>query len=243
MEDKKEYYRQSMDEIVFANRNKHYGAYLLRSLYRKRLLKSLCITIIVFVIVISVPKLLMMLHFFDEQEPELTQERTMILAELASSKPQYTPPAPSAPANQEIAPSPDPVPPPPDKPDDKDKNKNNPMNNGDSAKKGEPVNGNPTGVYLSGRVEKEPTFKGGEEALYTYMQNIVHPDITLKGTIVVTFIIDESGSVIEIHTDGKGNPKLEQAAIDAVTKMSGKWNPGMQNNRPVKVICKIPISF
>ncbi|MES2618367.1 MAG: energy transducer TonB [Bacteroidota bacterium] len=241
MEETDNYYKQSMDDIVFVNRNKDYGAYLLRTKYKFRLLKALLLSILFFVLGMGIPKVLSMLHFFDEPALELSKEKIMILAEIASSQPAFAPP-PATKEKTEIVATSDPIPPSvPIKEKEDDKKQSN--SGIDSSGNSKSNNQNNTGVYLSGRVEKEPTFIGGDEALESYMQNIVHPDITLKGTILVVFIINEKGEITDIKTDGKGNPKLEEAAKEAVAKMNGKWNPGIQNKIPVKVICKIPISF
>ena len=47
MEDNKKYLNQSMDEIVFDNRNKSYGAYFLRQLTKRNTVKA---TIVMFVV-------------------------------------------------------------------------------------------------------------------------------------------------------------------------------------------------
>lgn len=241
MEGTDNFYKQSMDDIVFVNRNKDYGAYLLRKKYKYRLFKALSLSLLIFVLGMLIPKLLLMFHFFEEAPLELSKERTMILAELASTQPSFAPPPPSK-ENTEIVATSEPIPPSVPIKDKEDNNKQN-SSGKDSSSNSSSNNNDNAGTYLNGNVEVKPSFIGGEDALEHYMQNIVHPDITLKGTILVVFIIDENGQIKDITTDGKGHPKLEEAAKDAVAKMNGKWNPGMQNKRPVKVICKIPISF
>ena len=64
MDVKLDYHNQSMDEIVFDSRNKNYGAYVLRQLYEKHLMKALGISVFVFVFSMFTPKIVKTLGLF-----------------------------------------------------------------------------------------------------------------------------------------------------------------------------------
>ena len=53
MEDNKKYLNQTMDEIVFDNRNKSYGAFFLRQLTQKNTIRALVLMGIVSVLLTS----------------------------------------------------------------------------------------------------------------------------------------------------------------------------------------------
>ncbi|SEW54628.1 M56 family metallopeptidase [Chitinophaga arvensicola] len=97
-------------------------------------------------------------------------------------------------------------------------------------------------------VEQPPKFPGGEEALMKYLsRNIHYPEAAQKaktdGTVFVQFVVKSDGSITDAKTVGpkKGNG-LEEEAIQVIKKMP-KWQPGVQNNRPVSVQFNMPIKF
>ena len=91
-------------------------------------------------------------------------------------------------------------------------------------------------------VEKMPELRGGLSAL---MKHIKHPEIArkagLEGRVYLQFIIDERGKVhnpIVVRGIGGG---CDEAAIDAIKKVS--FSPGLQRGKPVKVKYSLPIMF
>lgn len=93
-----------------------------------------------------------------------------------------------------------------------------------------------------------PSFVGGEKALKEYLAShiIMHPaDIEngISGRIVVRFYVDTDGSVKDatVIKDNAGG-HCADVALAVISKMP-KWNPGMQNNVPVKVYYTVPIKF
>lgn len=95
--------------------------------------------------------------------------------------------------------------------------------------------------------EVMPSFPGGMDGLISwlseniqYPQNAVNHDV--KGRVIVTFVIDTDGSVIEPKVVRSLNPVLDFEALRVVGTMP-KWNPGKLNGKPVKVKYTLPISF
>lgn len=97
-------------------------------------------------------------------------------------------------------------------------------------------------------VEQPPSFIGGDAGLNKYLAtNIRYPRAAVEnnigGTIFVSFIVTDDGSVTDIKTVGapKGGG-LEEEAMRVVEKMP-KWIPGKQNGNLVNVQFNLPIRF
>jgi protein TonB len=91
-------------------------------------------------------------------------------------------------------------------------------------------------------VERMPEPAGGMDAIY---RRVKYPEIARKagieGRVVLQFIVDERGNVVNptvIRGIGGG---CDEAAIDAIRGV--KFTPGMQRGRPVKVQFQLPIVF
>ncbi len=93
-----------------------------------------------------------------------------------------------------------------------------------------------------------PTFKGGPQALYNFIgSKLVYPPSAekqgIEGTVVVRFVIDEKGNVVNAHTvRSSGNKVLDNEAL-RVIKSLPKWNAGKKDGEPVKVYYTLPIRF
>lgn len=76
--------------------------------------------------------------------------------------------------------------------------------------------------------------------------NIDYPPIAretgIEGLTVVQFVVDEEGSIAKINPLKKLGGGCTKEAIRVINKMP-KWNPGIQNGRPVKVMFRLPITF
>lgn len=91
-------------------------------------------------------------------------------------------------------------------------------------------------------VERMPEPAGGMEAIY---RRLKYPEIARKagieGRVVLQFIVDERGNVVNptvIRGIGGG---CDEAAIEAIKGV--RFTPGMQRGRPVKVQFQLPIVF
>jgi protein TonB len=91
-------------------------------------------------------------------------------------------------------------------------------------------------------VERMPEPSGGMEAIYRRLR---YPEIARKagieGRVVLQFIVDERGNVVNptvIRGIGGG---CDEAAIEAIKGV--RFTPGMQRGRPVKVQFQLPIVF
>lgn len=97
-------------------------------------------------------------------------------------------------------------------------------------------------------MEVLPEFIGGEKALKRFLRfNIKYPKQArykeIEGQVFIRFIINSSGRVSDIQIANKVNPILEEEAVRVISKMDGKWKPGLQENKPVDVRYMMPINF
>lgn len=91
-------------------------------------------------------------------------------------------------------------------------------------------------------VEDMPELIGGMQAIY---QHLRYPEIARKagieGRVVVQFIIDEEGNVVDpVVVRGIGGG-CDEAAIEAVKNV--RFTPGRQRGRAVRVRYSLPITF
>jgi len=91
-------------------------------------------------------------------------------------------------------------------------------------------------------VEKMPELIGGIESI---MDKIEYPELArrtgIEGRIVVQFVIDEKGNVVNPQIVRGIGGGCDEEAIEAVKQ--AKFTPGMQRGKPVKVQFSIPITF
>ena len=96
-------------------------------------------------------------------------------------------------------------------------------------------------------VEQMPAFPGGQQELMNFlMKNVKYPkeatDKGIEGRVIVQFVVDKDGSVVEPKVVKSVSPELDQEALRVVKKMP-KWQPGKQNGEVVRVKYHIPVSF
>lgn len=96
-------------------------------------------------------------------------------------------------------------------------------------------------------VDQMPSYPGGVNAVLEFISsNVVYPQAAKKegvqGKVMVGFIIEKDGSMSDIKVvKGIGGGCDEEAV--RVTKLMGKWNPGMQKGKPVRVRMVMPYQF
>ena len=97
------------------------------------------------------------------------------------------------------------------------------------------------------QVEKYPNFPGGINAFFEFLaKNIKYPqelrEKKVQGKVIVSFIVEQDGSLTNLNIlrdigDGAGEEAVR------VLSLSPKWEPGIQNGKPVRVMYSVPISF
>ena len=93
----------------------------------------------------------------------------------------------------------------------------------------------------------QPVFPGGEQGLMEYLRrNIHYPRVAqengVQGRVLVQFVVDKDGNVVEPKVVRSVHPALDKEALRVVSAMP-KFTPGMQKGEPVRVRFTIPITF
>lgn len=251
---------QRWEDIVFENRNKAYGAYLLRTLYTKNVVLGVVITFIFFTLVFYSPDIIAL--FKGKEVVEKAPPRKLVYSELSAppsiDKPKPPPPQVQLPKLQKVIKF---VPP--------------------KVVKEAVVEEVPTieeikqhevaAVEIEGPteivfeepveevvveeeedkiftvVEQQPEFQGGYEAMMNFIKkNMRYPAsarrMGVDGTVYVSFVVSKDGSISEVKTIRGISADCDKEAMRVVSMMP-PWKPGKQNGKPVFVRFVLPIKF
>jgi protein TonB len=90
----------------------------------------------------------------------------------------------------------------------------------------------------------EPEYPGGPVAYEKYLQeNIKYPkfaDEPVQGNIFITFVVTETGEVTDVQLVKGVNSEMDRNALEAVRKMP-RWKPGKVGRHNVKVRCSAKV--
>ena len=92
-----------------------------------------------------------------------------------------------------------------------------------------------------------PSFPGGFEALQSFLrENTQYPEEAVKnsiqGKVIVSFVIEEDGSISNIKVARGVHPALDEEAVRVVGLMP-KWKPAMNNSKPIRTKYNVPVFF
>lgn len=95
--------------------------------------------------------------------------------------------------------------------------------------------------------EEMPAYPGGDAALHQYLATRTeYPEAArrqgLSGTVVVQFVVDETGRLLDPQVVKTSEPAFDTEAIRLVRLMPW-WTPGRQQGQLVRVRCTLPIRF
>lgn len=110
--------------------------------------------------------------------------------------------------------------------------------------KNEPAPADTTTIKDFGGVsEILPKFPGGDLAFLKYIeQSLIIPPMTPEGRVVISFVVDKSGSLRDIEIAKGLTPQANAEAIRVISA-GKKWSPGIYNGRPVNLRHSISIYF
>jgi tonB family C-terminal domain len=96
-------------------------------------------------------------------------------------------------------------------------------------------------------VEQMPSFPGGLEELYKWIDNNVqYPAVArengIEGRVILKFIVEKDGSLSDSTVIHSVHPMVDREALRLVGQMP-KWNPGKRAGIPVRVRYCLPIKF
>lgn len=253
-----------LNEILFENRNKAYGAYALRRSHDNSVLIGLFITLSLILLMAGAPRLLK--SFFVSSPEKGKADTTLVVLqnifETKVDKPKVDPPknpcSPKPPKGNPASFTPtDSID--TQKPDSNLLANNNPKGNpkgSDSIPDGKLKlgggNGNDNGLKKKDPIlvpDKNPEFPGGMEALMKFLSsNLKYPpkaaEEKVTGTVFVSFVVDENGKIkdITLLNDKKVGLGCDEEAM-RVIKMMPDWTPGVHQNEKVAVLYKLPVRF
>jgi periplasmic protein TonB len=255
----------NLDEVVFENRNKLYGAYALRKSYDSHLIKailgSLAFFLLLYFGLYLKSAIVPASHPIVIDDPIVFEKGNIeIVIEL--------PPPPQAPVTrvqprtdhgelQIVARPPQPiVVTPPSQPASVTPPGTGTVETaitppgtitGTNTITFPPVEVDPPEPATIENLQFMPEFPGGMDALEQYLQNnLEYPDqaysIGLTGRVVVSFVIGKDGVIKDIKILQSLGFGCDEEAKRVVERMP-KWKPGKQNGRDVAVRYTLPIRF
>ncbi len=256
---------EGRNDIVFEGRFKDYGAYFVRSRYRKTLAIAFLITIVIGVIAISLPVILRAIGAGKKSVEEVKNFTVHLVAPPPlnpNTPPPPPPPPPPKPLINQLRVTPpvvahqviDTIPPP-------TVHEVQQTNVGTSNQKGKDtiiapissgnavIGDNNSDNQILTIVAKMPQFPGGEAALQAYMsKNIHYPEAEkeagISGKVYLTFVVEKDGSItsVRILRGVSGGEGINKEAVRVVQSMP-KWDVGMQNGHPCRVQFTLPVNF
>jgi periplasmic protein TonB len=247
----------AFDEIVFAKRNKEYGAYKLRKKYKPTLILALFVGIVIIGTVIITPYLNAKASENRAKRAERTVEVTMEAMEAPVE--QVAPPPPPPPPPAEVIQKQAYVPPvvvDSVKPEEEMELMTadeavNMVQNTDVVDipvevKEEVQEAEPEEVPFV-VVEEMPMFPGGDNALLKYIgENTIYPEVAkennIQGRVIVRFCVTAKGGVSQVSVLKGVDPELDKEAMRVVTTLP-PFKPGKQGGKPVPVWYMVPITF
>jgi len=262
---------EDFEDIIFAGRNKDFGAFLLRRLYSDHVLKACLIAILSFSFFIVGPIIIEKLQTGNEEPKE---EIVMVDPKMIEPPPidPKTPPPPPLPAS--------PPPPmvstvrfvPPEVAPDEEILEEDPPKQEElkeAVAAVETVVGDPSadtnelvmdenagaGAVIGApeeeteeaflAVEEMPAFPDGDVQVF-FAKNLKYTQKAISnevsGKVFISFIVNKDGSISEISIMKGLGYGLDEEALRVIKKMPN-WLPGKQGGRPVRVKIIQPIKF
>jgi protein TonB len=259
----------TLDDIIFRDKNREFGAFVLRKSYPKIIKRSVLLGSALFVGALLIAA-------FWKQLTAASEDKTEVLAEVMKLD------KPAPPKKVELPPPPPPPPPkeipkvtttkflPPEIKHDEEVTKPEPPpeevkgNTASETVKGEteayepPVDPDAKGPEpveppkpaedeIFTAVEQQAEFPGGPRAFGQFLQrNLRYPSAAQRGNVAgkvfVEFVVNRDGSIEDIKVvKGIGFGCDEEAL--RVLKLVPKWSPGKQSGRPVRSRFTLPITF
>jgi periplasmic protein TonB len=245
-------YKPSLDDIVFASREKSYGSYYLRKRYGKYLFFSFSVALglVLIVCLSTLYESYRRLHEMQQMRPYvLFEPQKNAINELSQNV--VPPPPPPAKEYEDEASVKIVEEEPPIIKKQIEKDELDTTERRDSLLFQQSIestvygDGNPDLMYYE--VEEMPQFPGGLAGLQAYIsRNTMYPEEAMRrrisGTVIVRFCIEADGTVSKIALSKAINPVLDSVSVQAIRRMP-RWRPGRQHGKSVKVWYTIPINF
>ena len=258
-----------LDEILFENRNKNYGAYVLRNESDRILTKSMFIGIGVFAMIALTP---LMINAFNSAEKSGTTELPPpYIMKDVNEPPEVAPVAPVIPPAATPVNTLDSTVPTPTKNPDVEKVMPKQSDYIDAVPGTKDIIGDPPVInYIPPAVQNIPVkgpeislpkpvdnspkttvdvsanFAGGIDAFRNKVVNQFDTSV-MDGTgevakTTIIFIVEKDGTISEVKATGP-NADFNREAIKTIKSVKGKWVPAKLNGENVRSYFKFPISM
>lgn len=249
------------NDIVFENRNKEYGAYIIRKNYDKRML-FIFVGLCLFVgIAFASLKISQMESGEKKEEDKINQ--TQVKVKIAPVEIVIPPPVvPPPPKLEKLVAF---LPPvvvdevvdsPPITQDDLDKGKISTIDqDGDPDAESAigPQEAPPQEVEhveeIVAFVDEDPLYPGGMGAFSAFLsENINYPETAIElgisGKCLVGFVVNKNGEVSDVRTlrGVTGCPECDREA-ERVVRLMPRWTPGKVGGKPVKSRYQVPVNY
>lgn len=249
---------ENLDDVVFEERNKNYGAYFLRRSYNKNVTRALFLATLMFLGVVSIPLIAGLMNRDRIINIDTVYDPTFILKPPDPETKVELPPEQKL--EERIKPFSVPIIVDSTEVEDgtslvdiidNTKNDNPPdINDGetlvvDDTKKSQIFDQQKDEPVLN--VQEMPEFIGGFEKMYQYLkETIKYPaqakETGIQGLVGVTFVVEKDGSITgaTLLNDIGGGCGAEALRV---VKLMPKWKPGKQNGVLVRVQFNLPVRF
>ncbi len=246
-------------DVVFADRNKAYGAYQLRKDNNSTTTRALLIGSVLFVLAVSAPTIIKYISGFIPDTKDKLIETEVVLQPPPpvdeKTPPPPPPPEPPKPKVSQIkfpplvvAPKDQVVEEPPTVEEVKVADPGPKTIQGDpnaEVKIDEPVGEAPKEAAVTEdvnqiftSVEVLPEYPGGPKAWQKFVGGYKYPPQAVEngvsGRVIIQFVVERDGSLTDIKVVRDLGMGTGEAAL-SLLKKSPKWTPGIQNGRPVRV--------
>ncbi len=245
---------EDLFHIVFRNRNKEYGSFVLRKNYPKTLFWSVIAGVAILLLLVLVP----FAAYYFEGPGTLTDNDFVYeveympinppeandLAQLAKALAKPPEEKVQVPVVKDTVEPPKEVPP-PEPPKE-------PVPEQETDSIGAPggmKDGTGTGEAsgLATVIDVFPRFPGGDDARLTFLRrNVRYPQAALskgvQGVVVVVFIIEKDGSLSGVRIEKGIGEGCDEESMRVVGLMP-KWDPGKRQGKPVRVMVRMPVVF
>lgn len=249
--------QQVRNNVVFANHNRSYGAFMLRKEYNKRLGLALLSAVIFFCAAIGTPYVISKMGS-GEDEMEVKKKIVDVNLELFEEQPEEPPPPP------EVIPPPQPQietvqfvaveaadepvdEPPPTQADLTE------TTAGQTDQQGQNIDAPPPPppveeeTFDLAAVQEQPEFPGGMEKMYEFLGKLqkypdMEADAGIQGKVYVEFVVEKDGKISDVKLKKGVSAGLDKEAQRLVKAMPN-WNPGKMNGKAVKCRFVLPVKF
>ena len=246
---KEKQYVESLEELVYENRNKEYGSYQIRRKYRKYITISTIISLFLLGLIVAYP---LIKSYLDQENLKKKTQNNIEVDMKNIDTPPPPPPPPPPPTNEVVNQTKFVVP-----EATKDSSKvthvalviDVPVN---TAPPPEPVAAQVAVVETPKEtnevftiVEEMPTFPDGDVGVYL-SKNIKYPVVAqengIQGRVICQFVVNKDGSIVDVQVVRGVDPSLDKEAVRVIQGMP-RWTPGKQRNQAVRVKYTLPVNF